>query len=552
MVAAVCNADGSAWERTVICEPDAVCDRGACVGAIDWHLQRSVDLVWLQGYPAEQLDECTTQAEDLAAGRLLCDAFSSVKELQPRHAFFVGNSWVRLTPEEDGATDPCVLDARTPDEARTCIGERLGRIIDRLHAVAPAMIASAHLAEYVHKDSVGTDWPNLCQPWSVGYWGPDTCIPNMGGSQAARDELVRWAEVFVDAGVRSFVFGQAGLMSAFVHNSSSLSPTGAAGMQDVIDRTRAYATRQGVSHVYFGLQAAGSATIDGVEQADFILSAQHLETVDNYLLQPLVSRGPFIESTYHPNDRHELNLLNNPNNLPIVVQYDFSTGRELPDDIRRLAQVPTNDVRARTLLDHSRHLRAYREHAWLSIPVSSALRADEANQCSGINEWHFSASACGLLDAASDLFVEADEPSSLVGPTGVTSPPVRRDYWGQQLRGRDATLAWLYQTLLGRHISPDEYSARLPALPALIDTAQGARMTLAQEIVQSPEFEMRALSNQEVVSAIYAATLLREPDPSGGAFFVGQLDTGAMTPSQVISAVSASEEANGLYRPTSE
>jgi hypothetical protein len=534
-----CNASGTGWAVEYSCSPGFDCENGACVGPIRAHLQRSVDLQYVQDRSPDELDQCAADvAQDIAAGRLACDAKHAVQQLKPRFGLFLGNTWI-------------VRNAYSPDSCQStidgfvqCQWTRLKRIVDVLHVSAPEMLCAAHMAEFVAQTNVTESvWKNICVSGTQGKWGPNTCVPDIAHKQAARDYLVDWGKRFVDAGIRAFVFGQARLMGGGA--GCTVSSDGAAGFKWVIDMIRSYAEGKGISKLYFGAQAACSVQVGGVEQIDFVMGAQHLEPHNGWLLQPLLRKGPYLHGgIYGSEDWHDANLQNDSNDLPVLLDYDnWSEDPAVPDDIRHLARISDNAQRARVLADHFRHLHLYNPNAYLSIPVSKVLGNNSQTTCTGVNQWHFSANACGIVSAAQQLFLHPDIPitSSNTDP----EPAIRRGYWGQQLRGKDAMVSWLYWVLLRRAMRPGETNARVQFMPSLINTPLGARFDLADEITGSTEFAVFGVSNDGFVDLVYRAILLREPDAVGKAFWLSQL--ASKTRSEVLYAISNCSEANDLY-----
>ena len=157
----------------------------------------------------------------------------------------------------------------------------------------------------------------------------------------------------------------------------------------------------------------------------------HHEPSKGRLLQPLSTQGPFLGTTpYGPDDWHDANITNNHRRLPVLLDYDnWSSDPAIPDDIRRLAQVSNDADRGRVLRDHVRHLHLYDPLVWLSIPVSKTLGNAQGTRCTGINQWHFSASACGLVGAAKDALDEVEATPTAAASAG--NPPIRTGYWGQ-------------------------------------------------------------------------------------------------------------------------
>lgn len=128
-----------------------------------------------------------------------------------------------------------------------------------------------------------------------------------------------------------------------------------------------------------------------------------------------------------------------------------------------------------------------------------------------------------------------------------SNPPIGTGYWGQQLRGRDATVSWMYRVFLDRTPEPAGYAFHVASLPALIDVPCGARATLAKNLVTSSEFETKGVGNDAFIDMLYRAFMLREADAGGKAWWVSQL--GSMSRSQVIDAFCNSSEGAALYAP---
>ncbi|MBI5511749.1 MAG: DUF4214 domain-containing protein [Deltaproteobacteria bacterium] len=522
-----------------------MCDRGACLGDLRWHFARAVDLQWLQAgvvNPAE-LEVCaTTAAEDLAAGRLLCDAWHAVGDLDARFGLYFGNSWWYFQDSQCGS-DPAV--------ALPCISAGLRAIGGHLHEVAPSLLLNAMLAEYVPRanlpGSSDAAWVAFCRPGSADFWGPGTCVPDLEHSAAARDYVVSWGRAFIDGGIRAFLFGEAQLTAGLAPGTPEVTATGALGLKDVIDRLKAYAATEGISRLYFGTQAADSVMVGGVQQIDFVTGAQHLQPLGGYLLQPLLPKGDmFPGSIYGDDDWHDANLTNaTAFGLPVLLDYDnWSSTPAYPDDIRNLASVADNVTRARVLEDHWRHLRLYNPDAWLTIPVSKVLGDNTGITCQGVNQWHFSANACGLTAAARALFNNPD-PARYTDVSWAADPPIRRDYWAVQLCGRDETVSWFYRIFLGRAPNAVEYGYWVGGVNLM---GAGDRAALAWAFISSAELVAQGpLADGAFVDLLYRALLLREPDQGGHDYFTTQLASAAMSRYEVVTTIAGSAEAAGLY-----
>ncbi len=531
----MCGDDGCGGNCPNRCAAGTACSGGQCLGDLRWHMERTVDLQWVQGYSPLLL--CRGREADLLSGSLSCDALHSVERLQPRLGLFFGNTWITMAPD---SPDPCMRNA--PEEARACMQERISGLARLFHDASPNLLLVAQMSEYLHQNNVPVgDWPDLCVPGSQGHWGANTCIPDIAHSAAARAHLIAWGRIYLNAGLRGFLFGQARLMGG--GDGPSLSLDGAEGLALIIEALRAHAQSQGIGEIYFGIQAANSAMARGREQADFVMGAQHLEFVDGQLLQPLSPQGGFILNDYGDGDYHDANIINNAGGLPVILDYDnFSSDPDTPDDIRRLAMVANDEERRLTLRDHYRHLRIYNPNAYLSIPISKSLGDNNGIHCQGINRWHFSAYACGIEDEAEALFAQPD----LYPPTvqaGAPNIPIRPQFWSQELRGRDATISWMYRSILGRPVQAPEYQARL-SITAIVD--QDTRCHFAQELFASAEFERRGLSDEGTLRLIYRSLLLREPDPDGFAWWLGELRRDGL--SDTLERICRDQECLNLYR----
>jgi len=202
-------------------------------------------------------------------------------------------------------------------------------------------------------------------------------------------------------------------------------------------------------------------------------------------------------------------------------------------------------ARGRVLRDHARHLHLYDPQVWLSVPVSKVLGNAQGTTCTGVNQWHFSASACGLVGPAKQVLDSLEAIPTV--DDSASDPPIRRSYWGQQLRGRDATVSWLYRVFLGRAPDAAGYAFHVASMPALIEVPCGARSSLAKTLVASSEFAANGVGNDAFVDMLYRGFLLREADAAGKGWWISQL--GTMSRAQAIDSFCNSSEGNALYAP---
>jgi hypothetical protein len=426
---AYCNANGQ-WVVQPCPEGTSCRDGGQCLGAIAWHTAQPATMQFSQGGRANQLDGCSASPQrDIEGGRLLCDIYHVVRIIKPRFGMMFGNSWVKLGGNR---YDACY--DLGPADGRACISRRLREIRQRLQVEAPFIMLAGQISEFVYKKNVPSDsWPAICRERSIDHWGADTCIPDLAKA-SGRALQVAWGKAFLDAGLRALVFGQARLQ--FGNNGTNQLGLDAADRLRLIrQELTAYAQQKGYGEFYIGLQAAsGAIASDGQQQADFITGAQHLIKDDSsgFLRHALSQRG---HPLYGDGDWHDANLVNNSNRLPVIVDYDNS-GDPNPDhldDVRHLANLPNKTLRANALRDHFRFMRLYNPRAAVAIPITVTLGTKPL--CFGINQWVFSANACGLSEMAVELFENVDpEMAGLGGPDS----PIGRDYLAHQLRHWEA------------------------------------------------------------------------------------------------------------------
>jgi hypothetical protein len=116
---------------------------------------------------------------------------------------------------------------------------------------------------------------------------------------------------------------------------------------------------------------------------------------------------------------------------------------------------------------------------------------------------------------------------------------IRKPLDGPEFRGGAAPIARLYFA----------YFTRIPdgaTLQHWVAQREGGMSlgAISDAFAKSPEFQSTygAMSNEEFVTIVYRNVLGRDPDPGGFAHWVGQLKRSALTRSEVMVAVSESDE----------
>jgi hypothetical protein len=118
---------------------------------------------------------------------------------------------------------------------------------------------------------------------------------------------------------------------------------------------------------------------------------------------------------------------------------------------------------------------------------------------------------------------------------------------GAQARANtDQYVALLYTELLGRLPDPVGFKSHS-------DYVRNGSTSRLKDVVTwmitSSEFQSKALDSSAIVFVIYRSVLLREPDLSGLSYYRSQLDSGAISPTQLVSILFASTEFQNDARP---
>lgn len=527
-------ATGDALDGDHPCRPGFSCSpsTGTCAAAdLATHLLRAVDYQIVETVAASEASRCDAldPAADAAAGNMLCEVLHGTAATLPTFGHSLGNTWETAPASQNGTIDGCAFN----DAAgwRACIGANVAKQAALIAARAPHVLLSAGLMEYLSQGNLDRpeDFPaQVCRPGTVGQWGNNhTCVPDVT-TQAAQDYYVSWGQVYLDAGIRAFFFGQARLTGGGrgcepdgVTGCSRVSVRGAAGFAAVLARLKSYAASKGYgSRVYFGPQAAsGFQLANGTELADWVYGAQHLYQLQQWLVQPFGVNGsapPAGPQWYGAADPHDANRVNNQNALPVLLDFDnFSGDEDKPDDIRRLSSWP-NASRAAFVRTLWHTLRLYNPRATLSVPLSKAAGgnwpafAQPQGQCwSG--RWgsgdglYFGAVSCNLLNVTAELFRQEEQHPA---PAAVLAA-VDTSHFGTALQSPDLTAVWAFRTLLDRDFGTVvEYRNCVEALPPLVLGARGARAELASTILASPEFKASACAAQAGCAAARLAQFM--------------------------------------------
>eukprot|EP01116_Phalansterium_solitarium_P006235 TRINITY_DN18544_c0_g1_i1.p1 TRINITY_DN18544_c0_g1~~TRINITY_DN18544_c0_g1_i1.p1 ORF type:complete len:599 (-),score=174.79 TRINITY_DN18544_c0_g1_i1:51-1847(-) len=543
------------------CPQPTYCDGRSCVGDIAFHLSRAADYQLVMDVTADELDKCGAWADDAAAGRILCDVWHATDFLQPSFGLSLFIDWLTF---QQNNSNPCLA---SPAAYRQCLSQNSARQIAALQARSPTLMASGGLMEFIDKNNLDdpTQYPAVCVPGSEGAWGDNnTCIPDIKGSQYARDYYVAWGKAYIDAGVRAIFFGQARLTGGEAQPgvTSAVSEAGAEGFQYVIQQLRAYAAAQNYSTVYFGPQAACCIVANGVEQADFVYGAQHLMTAGpDYLVQPLMRKGhPF----YGPNDWHDANLINDASGIPVILDYDNWSGNpSIKDDIRLLASAPLPE-RIAMMKNHWRNLRLYNPRATVIVVLSKFVACFDPGTCgvpmapedmflnigpSGV----YSSMNCGTANISRELLLEAFPDPTAVN--GSQTQPIDRVWWGQQLRVPDVLVTWAYLAILNRNADLGGYEYAVQMLPSSVDSASGARCDFVMTLVESAEYQKMCAASTNcaavTVTALSRSILLWTPDAASLDYYVSLLASGMLTPAKLAAMFCAAADQEALYTPLS-
>jgi hypothetical protein len=472
-------APGEWWSlvcRTVACRPRFVCEAstGACTAdTIRVHMLRSVDFQIVESSPAAEVSQCTTPLEDAQAGRMLCEVLAATEAIQPTFGHSLGNTWLAAPESGLGSFDGCNF--TSPASWRQCVGSNIAKQAVLLVERAPHLLLNAGLMEYLSKSNLDdpVDFESkCCVPGTVGQWGGnDTCVPDVQ-TQCIQEYYTEWGkvrnaciqcwicvpsrhdrmlavthippahlalpnataeQVFMDAGVRSFFFGQSRLTGGGRGcnidgtGCSRVSAAGAAGFGVVLGNLKAYAVDRSYGSVWFGPQAAsGFELANGTELADWVYGAQHLHSRQQWLVQPFGVNGTspqYGPQWYGGGDTHDANRVNNAKALPVMLDFDnFSGDEDRPDDIRRLSSWP-NATRSQFVQTLWHIARLYSPSVTVSVPMSKAAGGNwpafsqPQGQCwSGAwgdraDGLYFGVYSCGLVNATARLFLGPEQPS---------------------------------------------------------------------------------------------------------------------------------------------
>eukprot|EP00054_Salpingoeca_dolichothecata_P009433 m.53192 g.53192 ORF g.53192 m.53192 type:complete len:644 (+) comp18366_c0_seq1:249-2180(+) len=588
------------------CPSQTQCLANVCQGDLEMHLARSAFIqdASLFGQPSE-LNNCSSNPmEDVRAGRVLCDVYHAAAQTQPGILHELGNTWMTFYPTP---TDPCLQNVTT---WRRCTSKWLRNVATLLRSVAPSALFSGGLMEFLHRNNLDdpSQFEEACLTGTIGKWGDgnNTCVPDIANSFVARKYYIAMGKVFIDANITVFLFGQARLTGGNDGTSSAVSQAGAKGFQYVIDELRAYAKTTTSSPLYFGAQAACCVQTEpgGESLIQWVYGAQHMQPVaagsQQIMVQPLSRASAFfLEPQQNPpwkwlygdKDWHDANLVNNQNELPVVLDFDnWSGDPDLPDDIRTLACLSNSSARSQAVSDKFYHLNNYNPRAFVSVPLSKVMSSLIApapytnakcygNQSSN-HPPYFSANACGIIGIAKKIFALPflkDNPPSPTTLLSNSSKPVSRVYFGQQLRSPDATVAWLYRSILNRTVELSGYTTSLSALPQIqvpggqpgtteannLNRAAGPRAQLVLRLIRSAEFNATFgcesdtnLPGQvypslacatEIVTRSFRAIMLADADTPIIDPFAEKLHTGNSSILEIVDAFSGQADAEHLY-----
>jgi hypothetical protein len=519
------------------------------------HTYRAVDYQLVSNIRADQLQHCTNHTTDVKNGFMLCDVWHATKVTKPTFGHLLGFTWLTL-----GSPFFCPGPA---SEWRKCVGRNLAIQVRALVAESPELLISGGLMEFIHKTNL--DDPSLfpdkiCRPGSIGCWGDNqTCAPDVT-QPAIQDYYVAWGKEFLDAGIRAIFFGQARMTGGTAEDGTDgVSRKGGLGFAIVIDRLKEYARSKSYGQVYFGPQASASIIANGVNIADWVYGAQHLEphSTFTYLTQPLLRNGSYIYPLYGPGDFHDANRLSATFGIPTILDYDNWTADEkIYDDIRFLAAWP-NDQRPTLVKNHYRNLRLYNNLATVSIPISKWLAVPHQCRCYvkanpdwGYDNIYFSAYACGLISTITELFA-----APFVNPIG----NIERRYWGQQLQSTDDSAVWMYKSLLHRDIGDAaEYEIAMKDLKPRMYSATGPRCNRIKVIISSYEFDTRACPLKPtprdgykcIITSLYNAIMLKDPEPQQLNYLIDQFLAKKITKLNLTDALCEEADKEQLYAQT--
>ena len=573
------------WQR---CDSTGTCDEGVCrfgftcIGTscrgatLSDHLPRAADYQIVLSVPSSQLDVCSaSHADDVAAGRMLCDVWHATTAAQPTFGHILGNTWLHFGYGPGANAAPCNLSAAA---WRGCFGTNIKAIVAALQAESPELLFSGGLMEFL--DSANLDdsaaFPtSVCRPRSQGQWGGNTtCIPDVTLA-AAQAYYIAWGRIFLDAGIRAIFFGQARLTGGTSPDGTDdVDPSGAAGFAAVITALRDYARASNYGDVYFGPQAAAAITLaNGSNIADWVYGAQHLEPHFGsdgrlrFLSQPTLRNGSYIssaEAQYGSGDFHDASRSNARGRgadgpaVKCVLDYDnYSGDSGVYDDIRRLASAPDGAALVR---NHYRYIRAYSDGAvvvtvpfskWLAVPTECRCYANMSEPIWGAGSIYFSAFACGILDTAVTLWSDPDVSPLDGGIDGA--------HFGQQLQGAGDTAVHVLKVALNRSFAGrDDYNRAVAALPPRLNGAAGPRCALVTATLMSSAFNTttcpatlgplpRAIC---IVEVAHRSLLLTAPSADDIATIAPAMAAGNFTISDVTNLFSARADAVGLYNRT--
>lgn len=138
---------------------------------------------------------------------------------------------------------------------------------------------------------------------------------------------------------------------------------------------------------------------------------------------------------------------------------------------------------------------------------------------------YFGATSCGIVNVTRELFSGPSHPDA----DGVLAA-VDLAHFGTALQSRDLTCVWAFTTLLQRDFSSvGEYNNCVQSLPSLVLGARGARATLAQAILGSPECKARNCDRgQSAMARLLKFLCLGRHECSTGINTIDNASIGAM------------------------
>ena len=487
---------------------------GSCVAneGIATHLLRSVAAQIVESVDTAEAATCDAAhpERDAAAGKMLCEVLHGVTRTQPTFVHSLGNTWLTASATGGGTFGSCTY--ANASGWRRCVGANIAKQTALIHAAAPHALLNAGLMEFLASSNLvnSTDFAaRCCVKGSVGQWGANsTCVPRVRDA-CAQQYYIEWGKTFMDAGIRSFFFGQSRLTGggrpceADGTRCSRVAVEGVAGFAVVLRALKAYARDSDYGAVYFGPQAASGFELqNGTELADFSYGAQHLFSRNGFLVQPYNVRGMLPakgSQWYGGSDWHDANRANQYHDLPVLLDFDnFSGDDTVEDDVRRLASWP-NATRTQFVATLWHSLRLYNPSATLCIPLSKAaggnwpaMTRPVQPQCwsgrwGSTDGLYFGAVSCGLVNATAALLADTAPPHPTVDQILAA---VETQHFGTALTSAELTAVWGFRTLLGRDFqSLREYMNAVAALPEVVIGARGARCTFASTVLQSAEFQ---------------------------------------------------------------